>query len=405
MYSYLKSKGIGHNHAMGILANIEGESGFEIGVGEKGDSKSGVGLFQYSDNDRKPRFLKSVPDYKKNWKSQIDYAINEDRAPEYFKTQFSSPEAAAYWWMDEWERPSARVYSDRNKKHNNFIKSFKSGGSQVQQTPPQRTPTPAQTSTIPSPSPARGISTTVRDEIDVSRNKSPLAGLTPGQGYLARGGGHKGIDIGTYGEKGFYVSLKLSGTVDYIGWDKDGYGNFVDIKSGNAIYRFAHLAKVMVKRGQPYNGETIGEIGTTGRSSSEHLHYEVLINGKDVNPKPYLGLLSIGRQLTGIAGKKTQISTPTPTPKLPLAQVASAQVSSRLPQAQVSSTTAPGQSTLPITQNRRGPQIMFVNPAQPSEPQQVSSGGGGGTTIQSMPTEYSLNSMIKNQILLELAYT
>lgn len=254
-----------------------------------------------------------------------------------------------------------------------------------------------------SPSPARGISTTVRDEIDVSRNKSPLAGLTPGQGYLARGGSHKGIDIGTYGRKGFYVSLKLSGTVDHIGWDKDGYGNFVDIKSGNTIYRFAHLAKVMVKRGKPYNGETIGEIGTTGRSSGEHLHYEVLINGEDVNPRPYLGLLSIGRQLTGIAGKQTQISTP--TPKLPLAQVASAQVSSRLPQAQVSSTTAPGQNTPPITQNRRGPQIMFVNPAQPSEPQQVSSGGGGGTTIQSMPTEYSLNSMIKNQILLELAYT
>ncbi len=124
VYTYLRSKGISHNHALGITANIKGESEFEIGVTEKGDSKSGVGLFQYS-NVRKPAFLKAVPDYKKNWKAQIDYAINEDRAPEYLKRQFSSPEEAAYWWMHNWERPAGRVYNDRNKKHNDFIKSFK----------------------------------------------------------------------------------------------------------------------------------------------------------------------------------------------------------------------------------------------------------------------------------------
>ncbi len=131
VYSYLKSKGMSHNHALGITANILGESGFKIGAQEKGDSKSGVGLFQYS-NVRKPAFLKAVPDYKKNWKAQIDYAINEDRAPEYLKTQFSSPEEAAYWWMNKWERPAARVYTGRNKKHNDFIKSFKPGISQSQ---------------------------------------------------------------------------------------------------------------------------------------------------------------------------------------------------------------------------------------------------------------------------------
>jgi murein DD-endopeptidase MepM/ murein hydrolase activator NlpD len=266
------------------------------------------------------------------------------------------------------------------------LKSVKTGATQ-QERPTPRTPTPAQTSTIPSPSPARGISTTVRDEIDVSRNKSPLAGLTPGQGYLARGGRHKGIDIGTYGEKGFYVSLKLSGTVDYIGWDKDGYGNFVDIKSGNAIYRFAHLAKVMVKRGQPYNGETIGEIGTTGRSSSEHLHYEVLINGKDVNPKSYLGLLSIGRQLTGLAGQPAQIATSTPTP----AQIASTGTQQRR------------QAPQNLTQNKPGPTVVVLEeePPPPAPQSQVSSGGGGIIPIIINP----LNSFITQKLLLDLAYT
>jgi murein DD-endopeptidase MepM/ murein hydrolase activator NlpD len=193
-----------------------------------------------------------------------------------------------------------------------LARNFKS---RVNPYPNQQIPsTPVQATPIPSSSPARGISTTVRDEINVAGPSGGTArvGLTPGQGYLARGGSHKGIDIGTNHQKGYYVSLKLSGTVDYIGWDEYGYGHFVDIKSGNTIYRFAHLAKVMVKRGQPYNGETIGEIGTTGRSSGEHLHYEVRINGKDVNPKPYLGLLSIGKQLTGLAGQPAQIAAPTP---------------------------------------------------------------------------------------------
>ena len=246
------------------------------------------------------------------------------------------------------------------------------------------TSAPAQTSPIPSPSPARGISTTVRDEIDVSRNKSPLAGLTPGQGYLARGGRHKGIDIGTYGEKGFYVSLKLSGTVDYIGWDKYGYGNFVDIKSGNTIYRFAHLAKVMVKRGQPYNGETIGEIGTTGRSSGEHLHYEVLINGKDVNPRPYLGLLSIGRQLTGLAGQPAQIAAPTPAQITPSGTQQRQQASQQLAQQQI------------------GPSIVILEEEPP--PQSQGSFGGGGAMM--IPIIINpLNSFITKKLLLDLAYT
>jgi murein DD-endopeptidase MepM/ murein hydrolase activator NlpD len=139
VYSYLKSKGMGDNQALGITANIKGESGFRIGISE--DGGPGVGLFQYSDDDRKPRFLKAVPNYRKNWKGQIDYAINEDRSPEYLKKQFSSPEEAAYWWMDKWERPAKENYTKRNKEHNDFIKSFKPGASKPTQTLQQSSPT------------------------------------------------------------------------------------------------------------------------------------------------------------------------------------------------------------------------------------------------------------------------
>ncbi len=75
----------------------------------------------------------------------------------------------------------------------------------------------------------------------------------------------------------------------------------------------------------------------------------------------------------------------------------------KLPQAKVSSTTSPGQNVPSIAQDRRGQQIMVVDDRQPSAPQQIYS--GGGKSLQPMPVEDSLNSLIKNQILLELAYT
>jgi len=73
------------------------------------------------------------------------------------------------------------------------------------------------------------------------------------------------------------------------------------------------------------------------------------------------------------------------------------------PSAQISSTTQPGQNVPSVTQNKKGQQVVVVDDRQPSAPQQVSSGSGGGS--EPMPVEDSLNSLIKNQILLELAYT
>jgi hypothetical protein len=73
------------------------------------------------------------------------------------------------------------------------------------------------------------------------------------------------------------------------------------------------------------------------------------------------------------------------------------------PQAKVSPPTAPGQNVPSVAQDKKGQQIVVVDDRQPSAPQQVSI--GGGSQPQMIPIEDSLNSMIKNQILLELAYT
>jgi murein DD-endopeptidase MepM/ murein hydrolase activator NlpD len=229
-------------------------------------------------------------------------------------------------------------------------------------------PKPAQTSTAQT-------STAVVDQFK-GKPGGASGQITDVFGYSAsRRRNHNGIDIAPAGP-GYFVALKLSGTVDYIGFDSGGYGNFVDIKSENTIYRFAHLAKVFVKRGQPYNGQTIGEIGTTGGSTGIHLHFEVRPNGKPIDPRPYLGLLSIG--------KGTQAITGAP---LSLAQIASPTI------------TTPQQ----LSQQRNGPTIVVIEEDPPAQ-QQVSAGGGGGGGM--IPIIINpLNSFITKKLLLDLAYT
>ena len=197
---------------------------------------------------------------------------------------------------------------------------------------------------------------------------------------------HHGIDIAPAG-RGYFVSLKLSGRVNLVAFDSGGYGNYVDIKSGNIIYRFAHLAKVFVKQGQSYNGETIGEIGSTGGSTGPHLHFEVRPGGGDsINPRPYLGLLSIGKQLTGVAGQPAQIAAPAP------AQIA-AQPSQR--RQQLSSQ---------VTPQRVGQKIVIIDNMQPPQIPSAPPSGGGSMGFIPIQTN-SLNSYITKKLLLDLAYT
>ena len=112
---------------------------------------------------------------------------------------------------------------------------------------------------------------------------------------------HNGVDLAPPGA-GYRVALMVPGKVTRVDFDRGGYGNFVIISSQQTgmSYMFAHLKSVYVKNGDAYNGQAIGEIGSTGLGTGIHLHYEVYKGGKDgpaVNPIPYVGLLSIGREL------------------------------------------------------------------------------------------------------------
>lgn len=116
--------------------------------------------------------------------------------------------------------------------------------------------------------------------------------ITSGFGYRrdpfnGRGAMHSGIDF--KGAMGSPIFAAADGRVTHAGW-KAGYGKAVEITHGNGMLtRYAHLSRIDVKIGQPIEaGATLGGLGSTGRSTGPHLHFEVRINDRAVNPRPFL---------------------------------------------------------------------------------------------------------------------
>ena len=122
----------------------------------------------------------------------------------------------------------------------------------------------------------------VPGEIDMS---SPFGVRT--DPFLGRPAMHTGIDL--RGETGEPVYATAAGRVTNAGRD-GGYGNMVEIDHGNGLStRYGHLSEIDVKVGQVIRiGQIIGKIGSTGRSTGPHLHYETRINGEPVNPQKFL---------------------------------------------------------------------------------------------------------------------
>ena len=98
---------------------------------------------------------------------------------------------------------------------------------------------------------------------------------------------HTGIDL--RGATGEPVRATADGKVAIASW-QGGYGNMVEIDHGNGLAsRYGHLSQIDVKIGQSVRvGETIGRIGSTGRSTGPHLHYETRVHGEAVDPQKFL---------------------------------------------------------------------------------------------------------------------
>lgn len=116
--------------------------------------------------------------------------------------------------------------------------------------------------------------------------------ISSGYGYRAdpfTGGAdfHAGLDF--KGPMGAPIYAAAKGTVSFVGW-KSGYGNVVEIDHGNGLTtRYAHMSGFRTVAGKPVQpGEQIGLIGSTGRSTGPHLHFEVRVGDRAMNPRPFL---------------------------------------------------------------------------------------------------------------------
>ena len=123
----------------------------------------------------------------------------------------------------------------------------------------------------------------------------PLSGdpsVTSGFGYradpfLGRLALHPGVDLAeAYGAE---IHAAASGRVVHAG-PAGGYGNMVEIDHGNGLAtRYAHMSETLVEEGQQVDkGAVLGRLGSTGRSTGPHLHYEVRVDGEPVDPERYL---------------------------------------------------------------------------------------------------------------------
>jgi murein DD-endopeptidase MepM/ murein hydrolase activator NlpD len=125
---------------------------------------------------------------------------------------------------------------------------------------------------------------------------------------------HAGVDIP--GPVGTPVYATADGTVDRAE-RAGGYGNLVELDHGKGIQtRYGHLSSILVHDGEHvHRGQMIALMGSTGRSTGPHLHYEVRMDGKAVNPAPFLTAVDFLTASQSSAVNLVPVSTSGPAPQ------------------------------------------------------------------------------------------
>ncbi|MEC9243709.1 M23 family metallopeptidase [Nitratireductor rhodophyticola] len=136
------------------------------------------------------------------------------------------------------------------------------------------------------------------NEVKTKAKRLPLASPSPGAPITSRFGArkdpflgrlahHSGIDFRA--RRGAPIHATGAGTVVKAGWN-GGYGRMVEIDHGNGLTtRYAHMSKILVKTGDKVDvGTKVGKVGSSGRSTGPHLHYEVRRSGAAINPSRFI---------------------------------------------------------------------------------------------------------------------
>lgn len=261
--------------------------------------------------------------------------------------------------------------------------------SQAQKTTPTFEPVDITTTSAPS-------TLNMRTKYQTGANLSSLVGrgvsaqVTSNYGEMRASGPHLGLDIAA--PMGTYIALRYDCEVVFAG-QSGNYGNVIDVwvPQINRQLRFGHLSSILVSSGRIPAGKSFARVGMSGHATGPHIHLECdPVKGgtkyggsTHEDPSPYVSLLLL------TAGSNAGSFAPVTPGTFP---------------AQISRVGQTIQFDQQITPERNGQTIAVMDTRQQQVPMQVSAGGGDGGII-AIPSSDVLNSFIKQNLLLDLAYT
>lgn len=427
---YASDKGYGSAFTAGLLATINAESRFDpYAIGDGGSS---FGLFQFNnDAGRRQPFLnylsangipnpmalfqnRTGPSAKK-YKNRVfgltlEYMLEREQGSQLVRDYRTSNDLRTIMGgFEDVEGYSGNQNNlPRNRRNNpKYNSRLKNAEAYLQQ---QRTPTPPPPPRTPGPNVPFAVPSLDRS---LRYQSGGVLTGTIGRGvpYVEIGdvvgaprahGPHQGIDI--FAPTGTYIALRLTGKVVYAGWQNpnnhnEGYGLLVDIwvPELGVQLRFGHCSEILCSTGNTIKaGQSFARVGYTGNAtpkndSGAHIHFEYTTKYNDSNygtmsdPSPYIPFLILsGQRLNApqVSGPQRNRATP----------------------AQISSTGMSQNISGNITPANEGETLYITVPQQAQSPEMISAGGGGGGSIIIGGGD-SLNSLIKQRILLELSYT
>ena len=219
-------------------------------------------LAKVSTKEEKDNLLKELEEAK-----QVkDLKVEEEQTKEYYIISYEEAKQLASTNVDniENEKRSKLAKEKIEKRNTNIVKNIRRGG----------------TVSASSSSNASAM-------LGSLSFRRPLNSSRVSAGYLGYPG-HRGIDFPS--PQGTPVMAAESGTVTTVMYSNKSYGNRVIIDHGNGISTlYGHNSTIGVSLGQKVSkGQTIAGVGSTGNSTGNHVHFEIRINGKPINPTSYV---------------------------------------------------------------------------------------------------------------------
>ena len=215
------------------------------------------------------------------------YAITEDEDEKAYVKTFADAESAVNQLKDKKSTNAEKL--GIVEKYSIEQAEYKTVETCVSELYKEKKVVVAQTRTVPK---ATYTGPSVPTSLGISLVK-PVSGTISSRFGIRSRDNHKGLDIAA--PKGTAIKAAASGTVIFSGFGANGngysgYGYTVAIKSNSSVtILYAHCSALYVKAGQTVSqGQVIAAVGSTGISTGNHLHFEIRVNGRAVNPQNYI---------------------------------------------------------------------------------------------------------------------